>query len=109
MIRTDGFSSVQGFAKACALRAPTTSNLYGYTPSVQIERGFQGKPDAVQRSAESVPESIFVATLLRRSRAEVSVECRDDVTATWECARVPSEEIAGTAMNAPPDGTGLLL
>jgi hypothetical protein len=40
MIRTDGFSSVQGFAKACALRAPTASNLYGYTPSVQIERGF---------------------------------------------------------------------
>jgi hypothetical protein len=48
---------VQGFAgvcaaraKACSLRSPTTSNLYGYKPSVQIERGFWGKPDAWPRS-----------------------------------------------------------
>jgi hypothetical protein len=35
-----------GIAKACALRARTTSNVYGYKPAVQIERGFSGKPDA---------------------------------------------------------------
>jgi hypothetical protein len=40
-IRTDGFFVRAGFAKACALRAPTPSNFYGYTPSVKIERGFE--------------------------------------------------------------------
>jgi hypothetical protein len=40
---------VQGFAKACALRAPTPFKFYGYTPSVKFERGFLGKPDAGRR------------------------------------------------------------
>jgi hypothetical protein len=51
-IRTDGFTSVQGFAEACALRAPTTFNLYGYKPSVQIERGSSGKPAQGEEDAD---------------------------------------------------------
>jgi hypothetical protein len=43
--RTD-FSSVQGFANPCALRAPTTSKFFGYTPSEKFERGSSGKPVA---------------------------------------------------------------
>jgi hypothetical protein len=52
MIRADGFRprKIGGIsarrAKACALRAPTTSNLYGCTASAQVERGFLGKPEA---------------------------------------------------------------
>jgi hypothetical protein len=45
-IRTDGFSSVQGFGNSCALRAPTPSKFFGCTPSEKFERGFSGKPDA---------------------------------------------------------------
>jgi hypothetical protein len=53
MIRTDEFfvraafantGTAQVTAKACALRAPTTSKLYGWCPSVQFGRGFSGKP-----------------------------------------------------------------
>jgi hypothetical protein len=39
-IRADGFSVRAGFAKTCALRAPTPSKFYAYTPSVKFERGF---------------------------------------------------------------------
>jgi hypothetical protein len=45
-IRTDGFFVRAGFANNCALRAPTPSKFYGYTPSVKFERGFLGKPGA---------------------------------------------------------------
>jgi hypothetical protein len=40
-LRADRFSVRAGFANTCALRAPTPSSLYGYTPSVQTGRGFQ--------------------------------------------------------------------
>jgi hypothetical protein len=46
MIRADGFrprkfgDSTAKRAKACALRAPTLSKFFGYTPSEKIERSF---------------------------------------------------------------------
>jgi hypothetical protein len=43
---TDGFFVRVGFANSCALRAPTTSKFFGYTPSEKFERGSYGKPVA---------------------------------------------------------------
>jgi hypothetical protein len=44
----EGLRVVRANPKACALRAPTTSKFFGYTPSEKFERGFSGKQDALR-------------------------------------------------------------